>query len=159
MTSQVLRTQAELSHQHRGWLRFLRSYAALTRELSSRLEAAHGLSLRDYDVLVQLHEAPDRRLRRIDLARTVILSPSGVTRLLEGLERAGWVAKHHCDSDARVTYAVLTDTGATKFEEARATHVTDVEELFTSHFSDGEHEQLAELLGRLPLADAGTCNA
>ncbi|HEY2541870.1 MAG TPA: MarR family transcriptional regulator [Gaiellaceae bacterium] len=148
-----------MSHQHRGWVRLLRSYAALTRELSSRLEAAHGLSLRDYDVLVQLHEAPDRRLRRIDLARTVILSPSGVTRLLEGLERAGWVGKHHCESDARVTYAVLTDAGATKFEAARATHAADIEELFTSHFTDDEHEQLAELLGRLPMADAGSCNA
>jgi DNA-binding MarR family transcriptional regulator len=154
-----LRTQAELSQDHRGWVRLLRAHAALTRELSSRLETAHGLSLRDYDVLVQLYEAPDRRLRRIDLARTVILSPSGITRLLEGLERAGWVAKHHCDSDARVTYAVLTDTGATKFEEARATHVADVEELFTSHFSGDEHEQLAELLARLPMADAGSCNA
>ncbi|MDE3025337.1 MAG: MarR family transcriptional regulator, partial [Acidobacteriota bacterium] len=78
----------------RAWTRFLRAHAALTRELSSRLETAHGLSLRDYDVLVQLYGAPDRRMRRIDLARTVILSPSGITRLLEGLERAGWVGKH-----------------------------------------------------------------
>jgi DNA-binding MarR family transcriptional regulator len=123
------------------------------------LEAAHGLSLRDYDVLVQLYDAPDRQMRRIDLARTVILSPSGVTRLLEGLERAGWVAKHHCESDNRVTWAVLTDAGAAKYEEARATHVSDVEELFSSRFSAEEYEQLAELLGRLPLADAGSCNA
>jgi DNA-binding MarR family transcriptional regulator len=154
-----LSTQVDTAEEYKGWIRLLRAHAALTRELSTRLEAAHGLSLRDFDVLVQLYEAPDRRLRRIDLARTVILSPSGVTRLLEGLERAGLVAKHHCETDARVTYAVLTDAGTTKFEEARASHVTDVEELFSSRFTADEHEQLAELLGRLPMANAGACNA
>jgi DNA-binding MarR family transcriptional regulator len=154
-----LSAQVDIDQNHRGWIRLLRAHAALTRELSARLEAAHGLSLRDFDVLVQLYEAPDRRMRRIDLARTVILSPSGITRLLEGLERAGWVAKHHCDTDARVTYAVLTDAGAVKFEDARARHVTDLEELFESRYTAAEHEQLAQLLGRLPLADAGTCNA
>ena len=159
MTSQVLSTQVDVAQEHKGWIRLLRAHSALTRELSSRLEAAHGLSLRDFDVLVQLYEAPDRRLRRIALARTVILRPSGITRLLEGLERAGWVAKHHCESDNRVTWAVLTDEGAAKFEEARATHVGDVEELFSSRFSADEYEQLAELLGRLPLANAGACNA
>ncbi len=159
MTSQVLSTQVDVGQEHKGWIRLLRSHAALTRELSARLEATHGLSLRDFDVLVQLYEAPERRMRRIDLARTVILSPSGVTRLLEGLERAGWVGKHHCESDNRVTWAVLTDAGAAKFEEARATHVTDVEELFSSRFSADEYEQLAELLGRLPMANAGACNA
>jgi DNA-binding MarR family transcriptional regulator len=154
-----LSAQVDIDQNHRGWIRLLRAHAALTRELSARLEAAHGLSLRDFDVLVQLYEAPDRRMRRIDLARTVILSPSGITRLLEGLERAGWVAKHHCDTDARVTYAVLTDAGAVKFEDARASHVADLEELFESRYTATEHEQLAQLLGRLPLADAGTCNA
>ena len=157
--SQVLSTQTEIAQEHKAWIRLLRAHSALTRELSGRLEAAHGLSLRDYDVLVQLYAAPDRRMRRIDLARTVILSPSGITRLLEGLERAGWVAKHHCNSDARVTWAVLTDAGEAKFEEAHVTHLSDVDELFGSRFSGDEHDQLADLLGRLPLADAGTCNA
>ncbi|HEX5246622.1 MAG TPA: MarR family transcriptional regulator [Gaiellaceae bacterium] len=153
-----MRPQASIEPDHAAWLRFLRAHAALTRELSGRLETAHGVSLRDYDVLVQLYHAPDHRLRRIDLARTVILSPSGITRLLEGLERAGWVAKHHCDSDQRVTYAVLTDAGLAKVEDCRSTHLADIEELFASRFSAEEREQLAELLGRLPLADAGACN-
>ena len=157
--SQVLSSQAEIAQEHRAWIRLLRAHSALSRELSGRLEAAHGLSLRDYDVLVQLYSAPDRRMRRIDLARTVILSPSGITRLLEGLERSGWVAKHHCNSDARVTWAVLTEAGVAKFEEAHVTHLADVEELFGSRFSSDEHDRLAELLGRLPLLDAGTCNA
>src|SRR5258708_6449033 len=117
MTSQVLSTQVDIDQDQRGWIRLLRAHAALTRELSIRLEAAHGRSLRDSDGLVQLCEAPDRQMRRTDLARTAILSPSGVTRLLEGLEQAGLVAKHHCASDHRVTYAVLTEAGVTKFEE------------------------------------------
>ena len=157
MRSQILSTHVAEALDFRAWTRFLRAHAALTRELSSRLETAHGLSLRDYDVLVQLYGAPDRRMRRIDLARTVILSPSGITRLLEGLERAGWVGKHACESDARVTWAVLTDDGARKFEEASVQHRSDVEELFSSRFTGEERDRLAELLDRLPLVDGGAC--
>jgi DNA-binding MarR family transcriptional regulator len=158
LSSQVLSTQAFAETWAAAWIRLLRAHAALTRELSSRLEAQHGLSLRDYDVLVQIYFAPGRRMRRIDIARTVILSPSGITRLLDGLERAGWVKKEHCASDARVTYAALTEAGLEKFERARATHHADVEELFGSRFTEDEHNQLSELLSRLPLADAGACN-
>ena len=134
-------------------MRFLRAHAAITRQLSARLEADHGLTLSDYDVLVQLYFAPERALRRVDLARTVLLTASGITRLLDGLERAGWVEKKSCASDARVSYAALTEAGATKFEEASASHRADIDELFGSNFSDDEHRQLGELLGRLPLAE------
>ena len=159
MSSQVLRAQHSSATGTTAWIRLLRAHAALTRELSSRLEGLHGLSLRDYDVLVQIYFAPGRRMRRIDIARTVILSPSGITRLLDGLERSGWVKKEHCASDARVTYAALTEAGLEKFEQARATHLADIEELFGSRFSEDEHNQLADLLSRLPLADAGACNS
>ena len=157
MPSQVLSIQASLETRLAAWVRFLRAHAAVTRELSNRLESEHGLSLRDYDVLVQLYVAPERRMRRIDLARTVLLSPSGITRLLEGLERAGWVAKENCESDARVTWAVLTDAGLAKFEQAQSSHRADIEEIFAARFSDEERDQLAELLGRLPLHDSGAC--
>jgi DNA-binding MarR family transcriptional regulator len=135
-----------------AWVRFLRAHAALTRELSSRLEALHELTLSDFDVLVQLYYAEGQRMRRIDLARSVLLTASGITRLLDGLEGCGLVAKERCDSDARVTYAVLTKAGVKKIEEARESHLADIEELFGSRFSPEEREQLAELLGRLPLA-------
>jgi DNA-binding MarR family transcriptional regulator len=158
LSSQVLSTQAITERGLTAWIRLLRAHAALTRELDARLDAAHGLSLRDYDVLVQLYYAPEHRMRRVDIARTVILSPSGITRLLEGLERAGWVEKQHCEDDNRVIWAVLTDEGREKFEEAQATHAGDVQELFSSRFDDEEHAHLAELLGRLKLADAGACN-
>jgi DNA-binding MarR family transcriptional regulator len=143
-----------------AWVRFLRAHAALTRELSARLEAQHGLTLSDYDVLVQLYHAPERSLRRVDIARAVLLTASGITRLLDGLERAGWVEKRACKSDARVSYAVLTPAGVQKFEAARASHRVDIEEVFGSRFSREERTQLAELLGRLPLADtAEACSA
>jgi DNA-binding MarR family transcriptional regulator len=135
-----------------AWVRFLRAHAALTRELSARLEALHELTLSDFDVLVQLYYAEGRRMRRIDLARSVLLTASGITRLLDGLESSGLVGKERCDSDARVTYAVLTNAGVKKIEDARESHLADIEELFGSRFSPQERKQFAELLGRLPLA-------
>ena len=152
MSSQVLTTQTVSNLPDTAWVRFLRAHAALTRELSSRLEAVHELTLSDFDVLVQLYYAEGRRMRRIDLARSVLLTASGITRLLDGLEASGLVGKERCDSDARVTYAVLTDAGVRKIEEARESHLADIEELFGSRFSAQERDQLAELLGRLPLA-------
>jgi len=143
-----------------AWVRFLRAHAALTRELSSRLEALHELTLSDFDVLIQLYHAEGRRMRRIDLARSVLLTASGITRLLDGLESCGLVAKERSSSDARVTYAVLTKSGVKKIEEARESHLADIEELFGSRFSSQEREQLTELLGRLPLAHtAEACSA
>ena len=141
-------------------MNFLRAHAAVTRQLSARLEAAHGLTLSDFDVLVQLYFAPERALRRVDIARAVLLTASGITRLLDGLERAGWVEKRACETDARVSYAVLTEAGVEKFEAARHSHHADVEELFGSRFSEEERERLAELLGRLPLAETSSaCTA
>jgi len=150
LTSQVLRTQETTTA---AWLRLLRAHAAVTRALSARLETDHGLTLSDFDVLVQLFHADGHRLRRVDLARTVLLTASGITRLLDGLERAGWVEKQRCASDARVTYAVLTEAGRRKIASARASHSADVEELFGSVFTENEKATLDELLARLPLAD------
>jgi DNA-binding MarR family transcriptional regulator len=151
LSRQVLSPQ--VTDTHPAWVRFLRAHAAVTRELSARLEADHGLTMNDYDVLVQLYFAPERAMRRVDIARAVLLTASGITRLLDGLERNGWVEKKACSTDARVSYAALTETGIAKFEDARATHLADVEELFGASFSDDERDTLAELLGRLPLAD------
>ena len=153
MSSQVLSTQVIDQPVFRAWIQFLRAHAALTRQLSARLESEHGMTLSDFDVLAQLYRAPERSLRRIDLARQVLLTASGITRLLDGLERSGWVTKARCDTDARVSYAVLTDEGVQKFEEVQATHLADVEELFGARFSEDERRQLAELLAKLPLAE------
>jgi DNA-binding MarR family transcriptional regulator len=153
LPSQVLTPQQIAEPGLQAWTRFLRAHAALTRELSVRLEAQHGLTLSDYDVLIQLYHAPERKLRRIDLARQVLLTASGITRLLDGLEACGLVKKERCESDARVTYAVLTARGVRKCEQASASHLADVEQLFAANFEPGERAALADLLGRLPLAN------
>jgi DNA-binding MarR family transcriptional regulator len=90
-------------------------------------------------------------MRRVDLAESVLLTASGITRLLDGLERAGFVEKARCDSDARVSYAKLTDSGRAKLKDAAATHLAGVDDLFTSRYSEAELGALGELLGRLPM--------
>src|SRR5213592_731275 len=136
-----------------AWARYLRGHATLMRELNAELVNEHGLTINDYEVLLHLSHAEQRAMRRIDLARQVLLTASGITRLLDGLERAGWVTKHRCESDARVAYAVLTKPGLEKFEQARDTHLADIHELFGSRFTPEEREVLGDLLGRLPLAE------
>src|SRR5213593_3845657 len=106
-----------------AWVGLLRSHSALTRALNAELVADHGLTINDYEVLLHLARAPERRLRRVDLAERLVLTPSGITRLLDGLQRCGCVEKAACDSDARVTYAVLTDEGLERLKEASETHV------------------------------------
>jgi len=107
MSSQVLTSQTSVS----VFSRLLRAHSSLSRELSARLVTDHGLTINDYEALLHLSHAEEGSLRRVDLAERLMLTPSGVTRLLDGLERDGWVRKGNCDSDARVTYAVLTDEG------------------------------------------------
>jgi DNA-binding MarR family transcriptional regulator len=143
-----------------AWVSFLRSHAAITRELSAQLQREHGLTLNDYEVLLLLSQADGRRLRRVDLAERTILTASGITRLLEGLERAGYVEKAHCDSDARVTYAQLTDAGLEKLQVAGRAHLRGVDELFLSRYSGSELATLSDLLSRLPMTGGeASCTA
>ena len=135
-----------------AWIRFLRAHAALTRELSAELVAEHGLTLNDYEVLLHLARAPEKRMRRVDLAESVLLTPSGITRLLEGLERSGLVERVLCDTDRRVAYAHLTEAGAEKLRAAGRTHVAGIESLFVGRYSDEELATLSSLLSRLPAA-------
>jgi DNA-binding MarR family transcriptional regulator len=156
LSRQVLSNQALERPGLVAWVGFLRSHAALTRALNSDLVNTHGLTINDYEVLLHLARADDHRLRRVDLADRLVLTASGITRLLDGLERAGYVCKAQCASDARVTYAVITDSGFEKLKEASETHLEGVRELFESRYSEAELATLAELLGRLPAAgDAG----
>jgi DNA-binding MarR family transcriptional regulator len=134
-----------------SWVSFLRAHAAITRQLNADLLNGHGLTLSDYEVLLRLSNAEGGMMRRVDLAESVLLTASGITRLLDGLERAGFVEKASCESDARVSYAKLTAAGGRKLAEASTTHLAGIEELFTGRFSEPELERLAELLGRLPL--------
>ena len=137
-----------------AWVSFLRAHSAITRQLSAQLLRRHGLTLNDYEVLLHLDRAEGNRLRRVDLAASVLLTASGITRLLDGLERAGLVCKETCTSDARVSYAKLTETGAARLCDARGGHLVDVNELFIGRYSDPELATLAELLSRLPMTGA-----
>ena len=136
-------------------MRLLRAHAAITRRLNSQLLADHGLTLNDYEVLLHLSRAEGRRLRRVDLAERIVLTPSGITRLLEGLERCGYVERASCASDARVTYAQLTDNGEAKLREASQTHVADIHAMFGERYSAQEIVTLRDLLERLPLDGVG----
>ena len=154
MTSQVL---SEQSVSVESFVSLVRAYTHATRELSAQLTVDHGLTISDYEVLLRLARAPERRMRRVDLAQQVLLTASGITRLLDGLEKHGYVTRAACDSDRRVVYAVLTDDGATKLREASATHVVQIEDYFTSRYEPSELTELAALLGRIELGDALDC--
>ena len=94
------------------------------------------MTINDYEALLRLSRADDRRLKRVELAESLVLTPSGVTRLLDGLERAGFVEKGSCDSDARITYAVLTDAGLDKLREASTSHVAQIRVFFEQRFDE-----------------------
>ena len=144
MSRQVLSDQAL-----EAWVGLLRGHASLTRALNAELVAEEGLTINDYEVLLHLARSPDRRLRRVDLAEGVLLTPSGITRLLEGLEHAGLVERAECTSDRRVAYAVLTEAGLEKLRTASETHLEGVRARFVERYSDEELETLGALLGRL----------
>lgn len=142
-----------------AWVALVRGHASLVRALNAQLVTEHALTLSDYEVLLHLWRAPDQRLRRTDLAERVLLTPSGITRLLDGLERCSYVDRAECATDRRVTYAVLTDTGLEKLLAARETHLEGVRTLFADRYDDEELETLAELLSRPAGGAAPDCSS
>jgi len=139
--------------QLEGWVSFLRAHAAITRELSAQLQREHDLTLNDYEVLLHLSLADERKLRRVDLAERVLLTASGITRLLDGLEGAGYVEKGYCESDARVTYAILTEEGLAKLRDAATAHIAGVNEILGTNLDEDELGELAAILARIPGVD------
>jgi len=133
-----------------AWRSYLHSHASIIRVLDAELIAAHGLTSRDYEVLLYLAQAPGRKLPMSGLADSTMLTRSGVTRLIDGLVASGLIERVACDSDARVSYARLTDAGYEKLRDAGTTHVESIGRVFLRHFNEEEIEQLASLLGRLP---------
>jgi DNA-binding MarR family transcriptional regulator len=127
----------------------LRAHAALTKALDADLDAEHGLPLSSYEVLLYLADAEGGRMRMRDLASSVILSRSGLTRLADRLEREGLICRESCPSDARGSYAVLTAAGREKLAAARATHLAGVRSLFLQHFSEDELDSLGDAWERV----------
>ena len=127
----------------------LRAHAELTRSLDSELTREHDLPLSSYEVLLFLNDAEDGRMRMSELAESVLLSRSGLTRLVDRLERQGLLKRERCASDARGLFAEITDEGRGVFDEARTTHLDGVRRLFLDRFSRDELRDLAELWAKL----------
>jgi DNA-binding MarR family transcriptional regulator len=132
-----------------AWRGFLRAHTALTRELDAELVATHGLPLTSYEVLLFLADAPGGRMRMSELAESVLLSRSGLTRLADRLARDGLIERRPCGEDARGWYAALTPKGRQLFEDARRKHLDGVRRLFAASFTDDELAMLGAWLERL----------
>jgi DNA-binding MarR family transcriptional regulator len=127
----------------------LRVHAALTKELDAELAREHNLPLSSYEVLLYLADAPDGRMRMAELAESVLLSRSGLTRLVDRLEREGLLKRERCESDARGYFAQITPQGRRIFDAARRTHLDGVRARFLSRFSRDELRALGALWEKL----------
>jgi DNA-binding MarR family transcriptional regulator len=154
VSAQVLRARTP---EITAFARVMRAHSVLRRELEAEVLQPRGLTINDFEALMHLSEADDGRLRRIDLAERLMLSPSGVTRLLDGLQAAGLIQNVHCESDARVTWARLTEEGVRTLECVGVEHARAVRSLFGNSLAEDEVAQLSELLGRLPGVGEGSC--
>jgi DNA-binding MarR family transcriptional regulator len=133
----------------RAWRGFLTTHSRIVRELDEELRAAHGMPLSTYDVLVNLAAAPGGRLRMRDLAEAIVLSRSGLTRLVDRLVREGLVDRERCGEDARGAWAVLTPTGKHALDTARPTHLEGVRRRFLSLVDAPDQARLGDLWDRL----------
>jgi DNA-binding MarR family transcriptional regulator len=146
LSSQVLIEQVSAQTV---FVRLLHAHGSLMRDIGARLNAEHGLSANDFETLLHLSHAERGEMRRIDLAERLRLTPSGVTRLLNGLEESGLTDRGSCPSDARVTYAMITDEGRATLRRAARTHAAIYNEIIGAHLSPAELNSLGELLARL----------
>ncbi|MDQ3067984.1 MAG: MarR family winged helix-turn-helix transcriptional regulator [Actinomycetota bacterium] len=135
----------------------MRAQTVLRRELEAEVLTPRGLTFNDFEALLHLAKAHETRLRRVDLVERLMLTPSGVTRLLDGLQEAGLVENHNCSNDARVTWARLTQDGIETVAFVGASHTKRLQSLFRDTLSEDEVAQLSELLGKLPGVGAGSC--
>jgi len=126
-----------------AWRGLLRAHSALVHDLDAELRATHDLSLHEYEVLLVLAQAPENRMRMSDLAVSVILSQSGLTRLVDRLAQAGSVERTPCPADRRGLNAELTAAGRTRLEQARPTHLAGVHGSFLDRFDEAELGVLA----------------
>jgi DNA-binding MarR family transcriptional regulator len=139
----------------RAWRGLLRAHACLAKRLDAELEQAHGLPMTSYEVLHRLEEASGGRMRMCELAEDAQLSRSGLTRLVDRLERDGLLERCSCEHDARGSYACLTNTGRERLQEARGTHLAMIRQQFFSHFTEVELSTLADMWERI--APCGSC--
>jgi len=135
------------AERERAWRVVLKGHALLVSRLDADLRSDAGMSLIDYDILVQLSEASQRRLPMAGLARAVVYSRSGLTRLVDSLERRGLVARERSSSDRRSWYAVLTDDGLAALQDAWPVHAAGVRDHFAAHTSPEQASVLSTVFG------------
>lgn len=144
-TSDTMLSELELG----AWKGMLELHSTLVAELDSELEREHGLPLSSYEVLMNLADADEGRLRMGELARRLLLSRSGITRLADRLERQELITRERCPSDGRGYFARLTPEGREKIAAARPAHLAGVRRLYLSRLSDSEKRSLAAIWARL----------
>lgn len=138
-----------------AWRSLLSAHSKLMSRLDAELQASQGMSVSDYGVLVQLSEAEGGHMRMSELADRLLLSPSGLTRRLDGLVRAGFVNRTRCPTDRRGAFAVLTDAGRTRLQQAAPDHVEQVRRHFVNRLTRRELESLVDALSKV--ADSPPC--
>ncbi|MGH2407856.1 MAG: MarR family winged helix-turn-helix transcriptional regulator, partial [Candidatus Limnocylindrales bacterium] len=134
---------------------FIRDHAAVARTLEAELEAEHALSLADYDALVQLTIADEGRLRMNELADRLLLTRSGVSRLVDRLVADGYVQRHACSTDARGAYAMLTDAGRRRLRDASPTHLGGIDAHFLAAIPEGDRATFVRVLEGIVAAANG----
>ena len=137
------------AREMQAWHAFIHAHARVVRLLEAELETEQGLTLPAYEVLAHLSEAPDGRLRMSDLASFAVLTPSGLTRLVDKLVRDGLVERLRCDSDARVVYASITESGRERLSCAYPTHLRGVRQHLVDRLDAEQLEAIADALGPL----------
>ncbi len=132
-----------------AWRAFLVAHARVTNVLAAELEAERDLPLAWYDVLVQLSETPEQQLRMQDLARAVLLSKSGLTRLVDRMVVAGLVTREPCLDDRRGTFVSMAHAGRARLDGASPVHLRGIAEHFTGHLSAADAQTLHAILERV----------
>ncbi|MER5998896.1 MarR family transcriptional regulator [Nonomuraea angiospora] len=150
----LLRDEGLTAEELAVWRMMQRAQVRITRHLEAELLVAHDLPLASYEVLVQLAEAPERRLRMNDLAGRVLLSRSGLTRLIDRLQRDGLVSREACADDARGLFAVLTDAGAERLAEATPTYLRGIRTQFLDLLGAEEITRVRTMVAKLDLSDS-----
>jgi DNA-binding MarR family transcriptional regulator len=136
-------------HQRAAWSGFIRAHSSIVKELDAELQAAHGLPLSSFDVLVQLSVAPNGRMQMSELAEAVHLSRSGLTRMVDRLERQGLLERHKGERDPRQVFACITKAGLERLAETTSTHLAGVRRMFLERLSQPQLKQLAVMWNQL----------
>jgi len=139
-----------------AWRLLLEVHSSLTTRLARELAEERDLPLTWYDVLVSLSEAEGGRRRLQDLVGSLLLSKSGISRLVDRMEVAGLIVRATCPSDRRGQFAVLTDAGRAALDQAAPVHLRGVEDHFATHLDDADVAALRRALGKLRAANPAT---